>query len=238
MNRRFGVLMTALMISACSTWQRAQLPAQDSAFAPPASSPGFYFATVNATYFGGQGRLKGELGVILAAPNKLLLEVRGPGGTPVSTFACDGETVSLFELEGPRFYTGAASPLSMARLLPLPVEPEVAVDLLRGRLTLPQTELSYEVKGKANRLSGVHPLLGNVVIERLSQDRWVWSLPDEAVRVELSRRSPQGVFQDLMIQAGREQVRLRFSELDTTGDPPEAELFKLTPPPGVTPQRL
>ena len=97
---------------------------------------------------------------------------------------------------------------------------------------------SYEVKGKANRLSGVHPLLGNVVVERLSQDRWVWSLPDEAVRVELRRRSPQGVFQDLIIQAGREQVRLRFSELDITGDPPETELFRLTPPPGVTPQRL
>ena len=103
-----------------------------------------------------------------------------PGGTPVSTFACDGETVSLFELEGP--HTGAASPLSSA-----PAPPAGGA---RGRRRsvarssdAPQTELSYAVKGSANRLSGVHPLLGNVVVERLGQDRWVWSLPDEAVRV-------------------------------------------------------
>ena len=96
------IILSLFMASGCSTWKTAKAPAKGGLQSASLEPPKFYFASMNATYFGGQGRLKGELGLIVSAPDKILLEVRGPGGNPVSTFACNGRTVSLLELEGTR----------------------------------------------------------------------------------------------------------------------------------------
>ena len=233
MTKAAMITFCLCLTTGCSTWKASKAPATGSLQSSLGDAPEFYFARMNATYFGGQGRLKGELGLIVAAPDKLLLEVRGPGGNPVSTFACDGKTVTLFELEGPRFYSGPANPLTMARLLPLPVEPHVAVSLLRGRLPMPVEATSYQTKGQAQQLSGVHPLLGQVVVTRYSPTHWTWQLPDEELLITLKEPTNSGVFRDILIKSKDGEVRLRLREFDASGNPPDAEIFSLEPPPGV-----
>ena len=226
------------MISGCSTWKTSKAPANGSLQSPAPDAPQFYFASMNATYFGGQGRLKGELGLIVFAPDKILLEVRGPGGNPVSTFACNGQDVSLFELEGPRFYKGPANPLSMARLLPLPVEPEIAVNLLLGRLPMPNDATNYQTKGEAQQLSGVHPTLGVIIVTRYSPTHWTWQLPDDNLHLTLKDPTKSGVFRDILIKSKSDEVRLQLSEFDASGTAPDSKLFTLEPPPGVAVQPL
>jgi hypothetical protein len=227
-----------LMLAACPSWRSIPLPPDHSIQTAGANAPAFYFATLDATYFGDRGRLKGELGLIVAAPDRLLIEVRGPGGQPVSTFACDGSQITLFELEGPRFYRGPANPLTMARLLPLPVEPEIAVALLRGQLPMPTEAKSYRTKGKGQQIEGEHPTLGRLLVTRYSPDHWLWELPDEPLRVELKNPTKNGVFQDILIKAAKDEVHLRLSDLQSEGEAPSEETFQLKPPPGVATQRL
>ncbi len=217
----------------CSTWKAGKAPAKGSLQSGSLDAPQFYFASMNATYFGGQGRLKGELGLIISVPDKILLEVRGPGGNPVSTFACNGRTISLLELEGPRFYSGQANPISMARLLPLPVEPEIAVSLLRGQLPMPSDATSYQTKGDAQQLTGTHSTLGTIIVTRYGPNHWTWSLPDEQLHLTLKDPTKAGIFRDILIKSKSDEVRLRLSEFDASGAPPDAQLFTLQPPPGV-----
>ena len=227
------IILGLFGVSGCATWKAGQMPTKGSLQSGTLDAPQFYFASMNATYFGGQGRLKGELGLIVSAPDKILLEVRGPGGNPVSTFACNGRTVSLLELEGPRFYTGPANPITMARLLPLPVEPEIAVSLLRGQLPMPSDATSYQTKGDAQQLTGTHPTLGTIIVTRYAPSHWTWRLPDEQLHLTLKDPSEAGIFRDILIKSKNEEVRLRLSEFDANGDPPDAALFNLEPPPGV-----
>ena len=238
MNKVMILSIGLCMAMGCSTWKAAKAPVSGRLQGASIDAPEFYFASMNATYFGGQGRLKGELGLIISAPDKILLEVRGPGGNPISTFACNGRTISLFELEGPRFYSGPANPITMARLLPLPVEPEIAVSLLRGRLPMPSDSASYQTKGQAQQLSGMHPTLGTIVVTRYSPEHWTWELPDESLHLTLKKPTEAGLFRDILIRSKNEEVRLRLSELDASGTAPETQLFTLEPPPGVTVQPL
>jgi hypothetical protein len=203
-----------------------------------AANASFFIAELRATYFGARGRLKGAIGLIVRSPDKLLIEIRGPGGTPISTFACDGEVISLLELEGPRFLRGAATPRSMARLLPLPLEPNIAVDLLRGKLPLPEGAIRYQTRGKAERLEGEHPTLGTLIITKFSPDHWRWELPDEPLRVDLRAPRPDGIFTDLEIRRGGEEVHLRLTSIDTSGEPPPDAAFTLPVPTGVTVEPL
>ena len=149
-----------------------------------------------------------------------------------------GSNVALFELEGPRFYRGPANPLSMARLLPLPVEPEIAVALLRGQLPMPIEAKAYRTKGKGQQIEGEHPTLGRLLVTRYSPDHWLWELPDEPLRVEFKKPAENGVFRDILIKTAQEEVRLRLSDLQTDGEAPGDEVFRLAPPPGVQVQAL
>ena len=238
MTKAAMIVLCLCLTTGCAMWKASKVPATGSLQGSFGDPPKFYFAKMKATYFGGSGRLKGELGLIVAAPDKLLLEVRGPGGNPVSTFACDGKIVTLFELDGPRFYSGPANPLTMARLLPLPVEPHVAVSLLNGRLPMPVETTSYQTKAQARQLSGVHPLLGQVVVTRYSRTHWTWRLPDEELFITLKDPTKSGVFRDVLIKSKDTEVRLRLQDFDASGDPPDAEVFTLEPPPGVDTQPL
>jgi len=238
MNRILMLTISMALVSSCATWKTPKA-AQPGVFkSAELTAPDFFFSTLSATYFGGKGRLKGELGLIISAPDQLLLEVRGPGGSPVSTFACDGKTVSLFEMEGPRFYTGPANPLTMSRLLPLPVEPEIAVDLLRGRLPMPETATTYRTKGSAQQLSGEHPTLGRLRVTRFSPKHWQWELPDEDLKLTLKDPTDRGVFREIVIKTAKDEVALRMQDLESGGEPPSPELFRLEPPPGVAVQPL
>ena len=228
----------ALLLAGCASWRAAPLSESQKLEAAGAKAPAFYFATLEANYFGNRGRLKGELGLIVAAPDRMLIEVRGPGGQPVSTFACDGSTVTLFELDGPRFYSGPANPLSMARLLPLPLEPAIAVALLRGQLPMPKDTKAYRTKGSGQQIEGEHPTLGRLLVTRYAPSHWVWELPDEPLRIEFKKANAEGIFRDILIKTDKDEVRLRLSDLQTDGQPPGIETFQLKAPAGVTVQSL
>ncbi len=236
---RFTQMATlAFVLAGCASWRAAPLSQSNQLKPATANAPAFYFATLEANYFGARGRLKGELGLIVASPDRLLIEIRGPGGQPVSTFACDGDAVTLFELEGPRFYTGPANPITMARLLPLPLEPTIAVALLRGQLPMPQTAKAYRTKGKGQQIEGEHPTLGRLLVTRYAPDHWLWELPDEPLRIEFKDPGPKGIFRDILIKTAKDDVRLKLSDLQMDGDPPSADVFRLKAPAGVTVQAL
>ena len=222
----------------CATWKPSTPPQAAPLQAPQAKNTAFYFASLRATYFGKQGRLKGELGLITSAPDKLYIEVRGPGGEPISTFTCDGERVALFELEGPRFYQGAANPRSMARLLPLPLEPKIAVDLLLGKLPMPPEAKAYRTRGEGQQIEGTHPTLGRLVVTRFSPSHWRWELPDEPLRIDFKKPQADGIFTELLIRHDDEEVALKLSDIRRDGEPPANSIFQLQAPEGVSIQPL
>jgi hypothetical protein len=232
------LIVMSSLLAGCPSWRAAPVTGFSGFGEMEQSKVNFVFGAAKVTYFGKQGRLKGDMGIIAAAPDRLLIEVRGPGGAPISTFACDGSTVSLYDLDGPGFYQGPATPLSMARLLPLPIEPEFASGLLLGKLPLPGIIRRYENQGDSQRIEGEHATLGLLRITRYSADHWLWELPDEGLEIDFKKRQSNGIFQHILIKSEASEVLLRFSELDSSGEAPALELFRLRAPAGVAVQRL
>jgi hypothetical protein len=126
----------------------------------------------------------------------------------------------------------------MARLLPLPIEPEFASGLLLGKLPLPSIIRRYENQGDSQRIEGEHATLGLLRITRYSADHWLWELPDEGLKIDFKERQSNGIFQHILIKSEASEVLLRFSELDSSGEAPALELFRLRAPAGVAVQRL
>ena len=63
-------------------------------------------------------------------------------------------------------------------------------------------------------------------------------LPDEPLRVDLRAPRPDGIFTDLEIRRGDEEVHLRLTNVDTSGEPPPDAAFTLPVPAGVTVEAL
>ncbi|MDE0883134.1 MAG: hypothetical protein OSB21_11110 [Myxococcota bacterium] len=233
-----SLIVTFSLLAGCPSWRSSPVSEFPGFSEIEQSKVNFVFGAAKVTYFGKKGRLKGDMGIIAAAPDQLLIEVRGPGGAPISTFACDGTTVSLYDLDGPSFYQGPATPLSMARLLPLPIEPEYASALLLGKLPMPGRIRVYENRATSQRIEGEHATLGVLRVTRHSADHWLWELPDEGLRVDFSERQSNGLFRRVLIRSKGSEVLLRFSELDSSGEAPAPDLFRLQAPAGVSVQRL
>jgi hypothetical protein len=234
---RAAGLGLALLLTACPSKTRWQpvLTVEGAPFAERfASAPTHLFTSAKATWFGEGQRIKGEIGLVLAAPDKLYLEVRGPGGVPVSTFTCDGTRAQLYDMEGPNFLEGPASAHSLGRVLPLPLPPALAVDLLRGKLPLPEGGV-YQRAGELLALTGEHPELGSLRIERRGED-YTWSLPAEAISVRFSEGAPGQPFARVELRHGDAELSLRFFETSTGGDPPGAAIFSLHRPAGLSAQ--
>jgi len=231
---RLPLTLALVLLAGCPnrSWRAAPTEALSEAKALFNEAPAFLFATAKVTYFGDQGRLKGELGLVLSRPDRLYIELRGPGGTPLSIFACDGDTARLFEVEGPRFFEGPADASSLGRVLPVALNPKLAVSLLLGSPPLPPKPV-VERSGDRLRISGVHPELGPLALT-LDEGRWRWELTGSKVRIDLSDRR-QGVFHRLLIRAGDEEVAWQLSELELGGDAPALTLFKVERPAGLTP---
>ena len=83
-------------------------------------------------YFGPQGRLRGSLLYVVAAPDKLRLDIVSPFGITVSTLTSDGKNFALFDLRQKQFLRGPANACNLARFTHVPVPPAALVQLLRG----------------------------------------------------------------------------------------------------------
>jgi hypothetical protein len=225
----------ALLLLGCPSKTRWEPVAQVTG-APFANrfstAPDHLFTSAKATWFAEGKRIKGELGLVLAAPDKMYLEIRGPGGVPVSTFTCDGTTAQLYELEGPHFLKGPATARSLGRVLPLPLAPKLAVDLLRGKLPLP-TGGTYERAGELLSLTGEHPELGTLRIEQ-NGDTYTWMLPAKAIRVRFTKGALGQPFARVELRHGKAELSLRFFETDSSGEAPDPEIFTLQQPPGLS----
>ena len=232
-------LLLALGISGCARLQPISVEEAKRRTAVLLDTPSFFFATAKATYFDSKRRLKGELGLVVASPDRLYVEVRGPGGTPVSTFVCKGKKAQLYDLEGPGFYEGEATPYALGRILPVSLPPAQAIALLSGRLPIPENPTNRQRKGKEVILEGAVEHLGQVRL-RGSQDRWTVILVDRGLTLHFEGRHSSGLFQRLEIidQGMKREVVFQLVDLDLSGEPPSDEVFHLQAPVGLEVQPL
>lgn len=117
--------------------------------APPASSPPTAdaalarmhstFACGNAVqagakidHFGEHGRVRGDLMLFAARPDRIRMDVVSPFGVALATLTSDGRRFGLTDLRDKVFYEGPSRACNIARLTTLPVPGHVLVDLLRG----------------------------------------------------------------------------------------------------------
>lgn len=72
--------------------------------------------------------------VAVRSPDQVRLDALSPFEQPLSTLVSDGQTLSIYDLQEHRFLRGPSSPENLARLLPVPLEPEALTALLRGNV--------------------------------------------------------------------------------------------------------
>ncbi len=83
---------------------------------------------------------------------RLRIEVISPFGNPIMTLTSDGSRLMIFDSKEGRFFLGAVTQDSLARLLPVPMSPSELSTLLRGaipRLVTEQKRLEWDsTKGR------------------------------------------------------------------------------------------
>jgi len=95
--------------------------------------------------FASQGRVRGELLMLAARPDKLRMVVLVPVQGCVATLSSDGQRFALRDLRNARFYTGPATACNLARLTGVPIPSRVLVNLLLGQATI----LKHDAPGLA-----------------------------------------------------------------------------------------
>jgi hypothetical protein len=103
-----------------------------------------------ADHVGPDGRVRGTVYFFVEADGRLRFEALTPLDTPAATLASDGTTFALLDARERVFYTGAALPCNIARLLRIPMEGrDVATILLGGTPILEhrQARLDWDTDG-------------------------------------------------------------------------------------------
>ncbi len=80
----------------------------------------------------GQKTLSVAVNVAARRPADLRFEALSFFGEPVAVLAAAGGRFALYDVRGPAFFRGTASAENLARLLPVPLEPDALVALLLG----------------------------------------------------------------------------------------------------------
>ena len=83
-------------------------------------------------YYGPNGRLRGSLLYLAAAPERVRLDVYSPFGATLSTLTSDGERFALYDLRQRTLTVGAANTCNLQRFTQVPLPPSAFVQLLRG----------------------------------------------------------------------------------------------------------
>lgn len=209
-------------------------------------------ASGRVTYFGERGRIRLRTIVLAQRPGAFRVETLSPFEQPVDVMASDGRVVWL--LTKGRLLTGPATPTHIARLLPLALRPEAVVNILLGGVPasgdLKAIDISWDQDLWRLDLEGLGKARGYLWVDpgRTVATRWVMlkkaDQNEERVRVDFSD------FDEVRGAAGPFPRRIRVAmatpeadvdiRLDTpeVGVPLEAHLFRIDPPPGVTPEPL
>jgi len=90
-------------------------------------------AAAKIDHFGKQGRIRGDLLLMVTMPASIRMDIVSPFGASLATLTSDGAAFALSDLRDKRFYVGPASACNIARLTTVPIPGHVLVDLLRGQ---------------------------------------------------------------------------------------------------------
>jgi len=83
-------------------------------------------------YFGEQGRVRGSVLYVAAAPDRIRFDVFSPFGATLSTLTSDGRRFALSDVRERVFLHGPANACNLQRFTRVPLPPQAFVDLLRG----------------------------------------------------------------------------------------------------------
>ena len=89
-------------------------------------------ADARLDYIGPRGRLRGDVMYIVAAPDRVRLDLYSPFGATLSTLTSDGEHFELYDPRAKRYFYGPANACNLARFTQVSLPPAVLVDILRG----------------------------------------------------------------------------------------------------------
>lgn len=94
-------------------------------------------ARAKADYLdGAAGRVKIDIGLVLAKPNRLRLAAENSLTGPLLTLVTDGQEFQLLDVRRNSFMAGKVNPCSMARLIRVALHPAEAVEILLGGVPL------------------------------------------------------------------------------------------------------
>jgi hypothetical protein len=181
-------------------------------------------------YFGAEGRIRGSLLYVVAAPDKLRLDIVSPFGATVSTLTSDGREFALFDLRQKQFLHGPANACNLAHFTHVPVPPPALVQLLRGEApvlvhTPDRASIAWQSGEYVVRIQSTRAASEEIHLRPLAQD---YALPysSQRLRVTEVRITQQGVELYRAELVGHHPAKMSGPRLDPDGlDPP-------TPPSG------
>lgn len=184
-------------------------------------------------------------------PDKLRLSALTPFGQELSVLVSDGETLSIWAQDEKRFYRGAASAQNLARLVPVPLEPEALGALLRGSVPLLSDPEEQTVSWSGEHGWAVLTLARGEVVERIgfepAHNRIVSLRLTKGGALVLKARMGQYDGTDaktamprrLRLEAPGAEATVDVEVVDVTVNPDlPTEAFELEPPRGITVEPL
>jgi outer membrane lipoprotein-sorting protein len=151
------------------------------------------------TYFGEKGRVRLKAALLVERPGRFRFETISPLEQPVDVMACDGDRQWLLSKE--KLSEGAATPENVARLLPLPMEPEDVVDTLLGGVPTSDRFTPSKIAW--------------------SDDRWVLTVASgdgDAGRLTIEPATKRVVAMDLLQGGGDVRVSVSFEDFEDAGE--------------------
>jgi len=233
--RLLSVLLTALAVGCTARPPASQFPnAQAALDRMRATSSCSRALTSDAKidYFGEAGRIRGSLLYVVAAPDKLRLDVVSPFGATVSTVTSDGRDFAYFDLRQKQFLRGPANACNLGRFTHVPVPPGALVQLLRGEApvlvhTPTAATIAWESGEYVVRIQSTRDATEEIHLQPLEQD---YALPFNAQRVRVTevRVKQQGIELYRAQLVAHRPAKMSVARVDPDGlDPP-------VPPSGPT----
>jgi hypothetical protein len=132
--RAFGVAF-ALSLAGCGGAPRSKFPDAAAAIARMRATHACSLGLVGeakADFMDSRGRVRGNVSILAALPDRTRLDVFSPFGVSLSTLTTDQGQFAFFDLEQKSYIEGPASPCNIARFTQVPMPPFALVQLLRG----------------------------------------------------------------------------------------------------------
>jgi len=172
-------------------------------------------------YFGEAGRIRGSLLYVVAAPDKLRLDVVSPFGATISTLTSDGHEFALFDLRQKQFLRGPANACNLGRFTHVPLPPAALVQLLRGEAPVllhspAAASIAWESGEYVVRIQSTRDATEEIHLQPLEQD---YALPFSAQRVRVTevRVAQQGIELYRAQLVGHRPAKMSGARVDPDG---------------------